>query len=506
VTADDPVQQAGAREWAGLAVLALPTLLVTMDLSVLFLAVPALTRDLEPSSAQLLWITDIYGFLIASSLITMGTLGDRIGRRRVLLTGGAAFAIGSLAAAFSTSPAMLIAARALLGIAGGTLAPSSLALIRTMFGDERQRTTAIGIWISCFAAGAAIGPLFGGLLLEHFWWGSVFLPNVPVMALLLALGPRLLPESRDPDAGRLDVVSALLAAAAILAAVYGIKRSAEDGLEAAEALWILGGAAVGVGFLVRQRSASEPLVDLALFRAPAFCAALAANVVAAFIAIGIELLTAQYLQLVLGMGPFEAGLWSLPSAAGIIAGSMAAPWFVRAARPGAVVAAALLVVALGLVVLTRAGASSGLAAIVAGSTLIGLGAGPVGTLGTDLIVGAVRPESAGAASGISETGTELGGALGIAILGSVGTAVYRGELPEGVPAGARDTLGGAVDVARSLPDSPGVRLIDAADAAFAHGLHAAATVAAGIAVGMAVLTVGVLNRTRTTATGEAQEA
>ena len=400
-------ERAGSREWIGLGVLALPTLLVTMDLSVLFLAVPKLTRDLDPSSAQLLWITDIYGFLVAGSLLTMGTLGDRIGRRRLLLIGAATFAVASLVAAFSTSAVMLIAARALLGVAGGTLAPSSLALIRNLFCDERQRTTAIGIWISCFAAGAAIGPLAGGLLLEHFWWGSVFLPNVPVMALLLALGPRLLPESRDPEAGRLDPLSAALAVLAVLAVVYGIKRSAQHGIGAIAALAIVAGLLVGTALAIRQRTLRDPLLDLALFRAPAFSTALAANTAATFVAIGIELFTAQYLQLVLGLGPLDAGLWSLPSA----------------------------------------GASSGLAAIVAGSSFVGLGVGPVGTLGTDLIIGAAPARRAGAASGISETATELGGALGIALLGSIGTAVYRHDvsaaLPTETPGSARQTLGGA---------------------------------------------------------------
>jgi MFS transporter, DHA2 family, multidrug resistance protein len=491
-------ERAGSREWIGLGVLALPTLLVTMDLSVLFLAVPKLTRDLNPSSAQLLWITDIYGFLIAGSLLTMGTLGDRIGRRRLLLIGAATFAVASLLAAFSTSAVMLIAARALLGVAGGTLAPSSLALIRNLFCDERQRTTAIGIWISCFAAGAAIGPLAGGLLLEHFWWGSVFLPNVPVMALLLALGPRLLPESRDLEAGRLDPLSAALAVLAVLAVVYGIKRSAQHGIGAIATLAIVAGLLVGTAFAIRQRTLRDPRLDLALFRAPAFSTALAANTVAAFVAIGIELFTAQYLQLVLGLGPLEAGLWSLPSAGAIIAGSMLAPLLIRAARPAVIVAAGLLLSAVGLVVLTRAGASSGLAAIVAGSSLVGLGVGPVGTLGTDLIIGAAPARRAGAASGISETATELGGALGIALLGSIGTAIYRHDvsaaLPTETPGSARQTLGGAVDAATALPQPLAGRLLDAAHSAFAKGLHAAAVAGAALAVAMAILAVWLLDR------------
>jgi DHA2 family multidrug resistance protein-like MFS transporter len=475
-----------------LAVLALPTLLVTMDMSVLFLAVPKLTRALQPSSAELLWITDIYGLFIAGSLLTMGALGDRIGHRRLLLTGGAAFAVGSLAAAFSTSPVMLIAARALLGIAGASLAPSSLALITSMFTDERQRATAIGIWMSCFAAGAAIGPLVGGALLQHFWWGSVFLPNVAAMALLLAIGPRTLPRCRGATGMRLDPASALLATGAVLAGVYGVTRAAEDGFGAAEAGWIVVGVALGMIFIVRQRRLSDPLVDLSLFRARAFNGALGANSVSAFVAIGIELFTAQYLQLVLGMGPFQAGLWSVPSAAGIIAGSMLAPRLTSVASPARIVPAGLVLAGVGLLVLTFAGPSSGLAAIVAGTTLIGLGVGPVGTLATDLIVGAAPRDAAGAASGISETGTELGGALGIAILGSVGAAVYRRDfgtqlLSAGAPPQARETLAGAVSANSRLHAGFADQVLTTAQTAFVHGFRAASLLAAGLAFAMAAL-------------------
>lgn len=498
------------REWIGLAVLALPTLLVTMDLSVLFLAVPKLTRALEPSASELLWITDIYGFLIAGSLVTMGTLGDRIGHKRLLLLGGAAFAIASLVAAFSTSPAMLIPARGVLGIAGATLAPSSLALIRNMFEDERRRASAIGIWISCFAGGAAIGPLLGGVLLQHFWWGSVFLPNAPVMVLMLALGPRLLPESREPSPGRLDPLSAVMALAALLASVYGIKRIAEDGLGSPALAAILAGLTVGTVFIKRQRGLSQPLVDVGLFRLPSFSAALAANVASTFVAIGIELFTAQYLQLVLGMGPFVAGLWSLPSAAGIIAGSVLAPRLAPLARPARLVSAGLVLAALGLLVLTRTGAQAGLAEIVVGSTLIGLGVGPVGALGTDLILGSAPPERAGEASGISETGTELGGALGIAILGSIGAAAFRdriaGSASVGVGSSAHQTLGGASHLAATLPPPLGQRLLEASHAAFAHGLHVAALVGACVAVAAAVVTAVTTHRERPTDRPQLQEA
>jgi DHA2 family multidrug resistance protein-like MFS transporter len=481
--------RAGRREWVGLAVLALPTMLVTMDLSVLFLAVPKLTRDLQPSSAELLWITDIYGFLIAASLITMGTLGDRIGRRRLLLAGGVLFAGASLLAAFSSTPAMLIGARALLGVAAATLAPSSLALIRGMFRAPDQRQFAISIWISCFGVGAAIGPVIAGALLQHFWWGSVFLINVPVMALLLSLGPALLPESRDPNPGRLDLTSAALSLAAMLGVIYGLTRTSEQGLDSVAILAIAVGTLLGFGFVRRQRGLSYPLVDLRLFTSTALVVALAAMLVSVFLVAGADLFIAQFLQLVHGSAPFTTGLLLLPGVLAIIAGSMLAP--VLASRLGArvVVAAGLGLATLGLLLLARLNAGSGVGLVIAGSTLIGFGVGPVGTLGTDLVVTAAPAERAGAASALSETATELGGALGIAVLGAIGTAVYRSTVPDQLPAqlpahtdtAAKDTLGGAVEAAAHLPAAVGDQVLEGARVAFAHGFAAAAI--AGALVG-----------------------
>jgi DHA2 family multidrug resistance protein-like MFS transporter len=478
-----------------------------MDLTVLHLAVPSLSADLEPSSAQLLWIADIYGFMVAGALITMGTLGDRIGRRRMLLIGAAAFAAASLVAAFSTSAEMLIGARALLGIAGATVAPSTLSLIRNMFADSQQRTLAIGFWITAYSLGGAIGPLLGGLLLEFFWWGSVFLLAVPVMALLLALGPVLLPEFRDPEAGRPDLLSAALSLVAVLAVIYGLKQLAQDGLEWLPVAGIVAGLAVGYAFIHRQRTLADPLIDLRLFRVRAFSASLAVYTLGILVLFGSFFFIYQYLQLVLGLSPLMAGLWTLPSFASFVVGSMLAPALVRRVRPAFVMAPGMAAGAVGFLILTQVEADAGLAVLVTASVVYSLGFAPLFTLTNDLIIGSAPPERAGAASGISETGAELGGALSIAVLGTLGTAVYRMQVDDGIPASvpageaeaARDTIGGAVAAGEQLPQPLAAQVLDAAQEAFTQGLQAAALASAILAGAAAVFTALILRHVRASA-------
>jgi len=484
-----------------------------MDLTVLHLAVPQLSADLRPSSAQLLWIIDIYGFLVAGSLITMGTLGDRIGRRRLLLIGAAAFGIASVIAAFSKSAEMLIASRALLGLAGATVAPSTLSLIRNMFLDPRQRTAAIGVWITSYSIGAAIGPLLGGLVLEYFWWGAVFLLAVPVMVLLLAVGPVLLPEYRDPEAGRPDLISAALSLAAVLAVIFGLKQIAQDGLAWLPALSILTGLATGVAFVRRQHTLADPLIDLRLFQIPAFSASLATYGLSILVVFGGFLFLPQYLQLVLGLSPLQSGLWTLPWALAFIVGSNLTPLIVRRVRPGFVMASGLVLAAVGFAMFTQVDATSGLAVFVIGSVIFSLGLSPVFTLTTDLIIGSAPPERAGAASAISETSAEFGGALGIAIFGSIGIAAYRRVLAHDIPAGvppeaaaaARETLAGALVVAERLPAQLGSALADAARGAFIAGLQLAVGISAILALGLATFVLIMLRRMRTGSEPENQQ-
>ena len=494
------VQLATRKDWIGLAVIALPCMLYSMDLTVLNLAVPALTRDLKPSAAQLLWIIDIYGFMVAGFLMTMGVLGDRIGRRKLLLIGAACFGAASILAAFSTTAAMLIFSRAVLGIAGATLAPSTLSLITNMFRDPRERTFAISMWIMSFSIGGLVGPLIGGVVIMQYWWGAVFLIGVPVMALLLVLGPLLLPEHRDPDPGRIDVASAALSLAAVLAFIYGLKRLAESGWAMGPVLIMFLGVGLGVAFVGRQRRRADPFVDIRLFRNSAFAAAFAINIFGFFFMFGSFVMLAQYFQLVEGLSPLEAGLWNLPSALAFTVASFMNAHLASRMRPAFLLASGLAVSSFGFAIMAIAASFH---AIVFATVVFSLGFTQVIALTTGLIVGAAPPEKAGAASALSETSAELGGALGVALLGSLVAVVYRSRMINAVPdglaaeaaAGARASLGGAVEAAGQLNGPASEMLLAAARAAFSSGFHLVAGLTALMLLALALLSLAILRTT-----------
>ena len=492
---DRAAPRAGRREWIALGVLLLPLLLVSMDTSVLLYAVPFITKSLHPSSTEQLWMYDVYGFVLAGLLITMGAAGDRIGRRRLLLFGAFAFSAASLGAAYAGSAGELIAARAVQGIAGATLMPSTLALIRNMFHDPVQRKKAVGIWTAGMMSGVMFGPVISGVLLEHFWWGSVFLINVPVMALLLVLAPFLLPEYRSPQAGRFDLPGSVLSFAAVLPIVFGISEIAENGVDRIRLASVALGLVMAMLFLIRQRAAAHPMVDLSLFRSRGYSGSLATSLIAMFATLGNAIFLTQYLQSVLNMSPFKAALWSLVPSLGVGAaigiGSALAKAFDRAY----VIAGSFLVILAGYAVqATLLHADSHLWVLIVGAGLLASGAVAVMTLGNELMLGAIPPERAGAAAAMNETVTELGGALGMAVLGSIGTAVYRHGLGADVPGPARSTLGGAVATAAHEPASVGAQLLMTARDAFTHSINVVSIVGAAIMAAAALLAILFLRR------------
>ncbi|MEU6070883.1 MULTISPECIES: MFS transporter [Streptomyces] len=484
-TTTTPTARAGRREWTALGVLMLPLLLVSMDVSVLYFAVPAISADLRPTGTQQLWIFDIYGFVLAGLLMTMGSLGDRIGRRRLLLMGAAAFSAASLLAAYANSAETLIAARAVLGIGGATLMPSTMAMLRTMFTDPGQRAKAIGLWSGVMTGGIALGSVMSGVLVEHFWWGSVFLVNLPAMALLLVLGPFLLPESKNPNPGRFDWPSVPLSMAAVLPVIYGLKEIPSEGWEPRYGASIAVGLLFTALFVRRQRTAASPLIPSALFRGHGFTPAVVLTLISAFGMMGSAIFTTQYLQSVLGKSPLEAALWSLlPSVFIGVAAPVTAQIVQKGADRGYVVAAGFAITAGGYAMLALVGPDSLWLALAAAGVLA-CGVVVVMSQLTDLAMGTAPVERAGTASSLLETGTEFGGALGMAVLGSIGTALYRHEIPDSAPVAARETLGGALATAARLPGHTGDALVTTAREAFVNGMQGAAIAGAVLLAGAA---------------------
>ncbi len=485
---------AGRREWIGLCVLSIACLIYSMDLSVLFLAMPAIVADLDPSASELLWINDIYGFMVAGFLVTMGTLGDRIGRRRVLLIGAFAFGLASALAAFSGTAQQLIIARALLGIAGATIAPSTLSLVVNLFQNESERNRAIGIWGTAFALGGLVGPLIGGVLLQYFHWGSVFLINIPIMLALLIIAPFLLPEYRNEGGEKLDLISVALSLGTVLPVIYGFKHMAADGFAPRQLVAIAAGLLIGVLFVRRQKSLAHPLIDLRLFRIPAFTASLIVNLAGMFFVFGVFLFQNLFLQLVLGLSPLEAAVWSVPSALVFTIMSLQAYRFTNRLGPVKTVLLGLVVNAAGVSAMAAAAYAESLVGVLGASMLVGLGFVPVVLTTTGLIVGTAPPEQAGSASAISETSAEFGGALGVALLGSLGTLVYRMTM-DGVDLSGLNaaqqlavstTLAGAVETAKAMGQTAPAWL-EAARSGFSLGFAVCCTLAAITLLGLAAL-------------------
>ncbi len=482
------------REVAALLTLTLPVLLISMDNTILGFAVPEMSAALSPTSNQLLWIIDIYSFVLAGLLVTMGAVGERVGRRRLLQFGAAGFTIASLAAAFAPNAEALIAARALLGIAGATLLPSTLSLIRNVFPDDLTRRTALAVWSAMFAVGSAFGPIFGGFLLEHFWWGSVFLLGAPVTALLLVAAPRYVPESKDPAPPPFDLVSAALSMVAMFPIVVAIKTMAEHGVTPAAVAAMAVGLTSATLFVRRQRLLDQPMIDVVLFRRPRFRTAVVAGIAACFGFAGSLYVATQYFQIVIGLSPLRAGVQLLPAVVATIAVTMATPRLAGRFGPFPVIASGLSVSAAGFVVLAQV-SGTGLLVPTVGLSLINAGLAMAMTVAVDGIVASVPPERAGAAASVSETANELGIALGTAVLGSVVAATYRAQLvpvpgvDRATMATASQTLGAAEAAAIELGGSAGAALREVTHAAFTSGMRTASWVAVGALALAAIMAV-----------------
>lgn len=468
--------RAGIRGWAALAVLMLPVLLVSVDNTVLSFALPEISLALRPTGAEQLWIIDAYSLVLAGLLVTMGVLGDRFGRRRMLFIGATGFAVVSVLAAFAPSAGMLIAARAALGFFGAMLMPSTLSLLRTIFPNRDQRRLAIAVWASAFSAGSALGPVVGGFLLEHFPWGSVFLIAVPVLIPLLIGGYWLLPESKDPNPGRIDPLGILLSMAAMIPVVYAIKSFAVDGPNLLAAALVLVGAAMGYFFVRRQLRADVPMLDMRLFRRGGFSGAILVNLLSVIALVGFLYFVPQQLQLVLGLSPMTAGLALVPGMAMMIVAGLSVVPISRRIPPHIVVPVALTLSVLGYVIVAATAQLNSVAWLMVAFVVLGMGIGAAETISNELILAHAPPAKAGAASAVSETAYELGAVLGTAVLGGIITAFYRGALvvPDGVPAEAaaqaRETLAGAYAAAHDLPDAVGQTLWHAAALAFDSGI------------------------------------
>jgi DHA2 family multidrug resistance protein-like MFS transporter len=487
--------------WWALAVLMLPVLLISIDNTVLSFALPDISRALQPSGTALLWIADVYPLVLAGLLIPMGSLGDRYGRRRMLVIGSVGFAAVSVVAAFAPSTEWLIAARAALGFFGAMLMPSTLSLLRNIFVDRDQRRLAIAIWATGWALGAALGPIVGGVLLEHFWWGSIFLLAVPVLIPLLLCVPFLIPESKDPVPGRIDVVSIVLTLTTMTPVVYGIKTLATDGATAPGIVALVLGLLSGVAFVRRQLRRPEPMIDMELFRNRVFSVAVSANLLSCLAFVGFLFFISQHLQLVLGLSPMAAGLVLVPGLLAMIVASLGVVPVSRRVRPGIVIPAALAISATGYLLIALVDGPAPAAILVAAFMVLAFGIGAAETVSNELIIASAPARKAGAAAAVSETAYEVGAVLGTAILGSILTASYRSAivLPAGLTDAQRaatETLGGAAELAENLPSVVAAQLFDSAKHAFDSGVTLASGMGVLVIVTAAVVTAVSLRNVR----------
>jgi DHA2 family multidrug resistance protein-like MFS transporter len=490
-TDDARPPRASVRNWFALAVLMLPVLISSVDNTVLSFALPVISESLRPSAAAQLWIIDAYPLVLAGLLVAMGNLGDRWGRRRLLLIGATGFALVSIVAAFAPTAELLILARVGLGFFGAMLMPSTLSLLRGIFLDREQRRLAIAIWAAGFAAGSALGPIVGGILLEHFWWGSVFLIAVPVLIPLLVFAPLLVPESRDPNPGRIDLVSIGLTMVTLVPIVFAIKEFATHGFEWSQMLLVLVGLTAGILFVRRQLSRENPMLDMRLFRRGAFTGAVLINLVSVFSLVGFLFFVSQHLQLVLRLSPLDAAFALVPGLIVMIVTGLVVVPIVRLVRPSFVDATGLALAGAAYAIIMVTGQEATETTLAIAFAVLGLGIGAAETISNDLIISSVPADKAGAASGVSETSYELGAVLGTAVLGSILTAAYRAgvTLPAGLTdenaATARETLGGAVSVAESIGGPAGYRLLESARESFDSGV----VLTSGIGVGLMALAI-----------------
>ncbi|MEW2357303.1 MFS transporter [Spirillospora sp. NPDC029432] len=470
------------RRWAGLAVLSASLLLITMDITILNVALPAMSADLRPDSVQLLWIVDVYALVVSGLLVTVAALGDRWGRRRMLLAGFTVFGLASAGILVTDGANQVIAIRALLGLGGAMIMPSTLSMIRHLFTEPKERATALGVWAATAAVGSAVGPIVGGALLEHFSWHSAFLVNVPVMVVAIVAGMVLLPESRAPRPGRWDAVGTVLSIAGMVALVYAIKHFGKEGFGDPGAL---AAAAIAVVllplFVVWCLRVPNPILEVRLFGRRAFSAGSIAALCTSLAVAAVLLLLAQWMQLVEGHGPLEAGVRLLPAAVGAAIVSPAAPWLAGRIGTRTVLAGGLVVSGSGFLVMAFGPRPLSYATVAIALALVGAGMGSLAIASAVIMVGA-PPEKAGSAAAVDEVSYELGAALGVAVLGSVAAAVYRADLSfpwlaeRGVTgaaaADARESLGGAMEVARHAGPA-GAEVMARAQAAFTTSLEGA---------------------------------